>query len=177
MFQFARRIVCSRFLTPTLGLLTIAGILSPIAFADPQPGEIVRGPYGVGGAGAEWSTRGTLTSGDKKDDIRTGCYRHVWRVYLLEGNTYQVDLTSGDGSSRSPAPPHFDTFLRVDDSRQTPLRFGTGGIVQNDDVQSGSNFNSRVVFRAGYSGHYHLIVTTYRPGAVGNYALRVYCVQ
>jgi HEAT repeat protein len=105
-----------------------------------------------------FEVNGVLTPGDPPD-MRHGNHFHVVYVYrMIKGHTYTIDLRSPrDGS-------FFDPYLRLESPQGQPL-------AQDDD--SGGNLNSRITYRAPEDGSYRIIVTTYAPGAHGQYTLTI----
>jgi hypothetical protein len=80
------------------------------------------------------------------------------QVHILEmkaGTTYVLDLES----------KAFDPVLKLEDAKGTKL-------AENDDI-SPSNLNSRILYVATRGGSYRVIATSFRPGAVGPYILRI----
>ncbi|MCI0459219.1 MAG: tetratricopeptide repeat protein [Gemmataceae bacterium] len=100
--------------------------------------------------------KGTLTRDDPRDTFPlTRKSHHKVHVVPLEGGrTYLIELQG-----------RFDTFLRVEDGQQKPL-------LCNDDVRR-DDLSSRLVFTPPRQGDYRLVVTSYRPGATGPYALSI----
>lgn len=96
--------------------------------------------------------RGALQASDSADANGRRMDRH--QVNLARGEAVRFELTSGE----------FDTLLRV----QPP----NGAPAENDDAAQG-NTNSALDVQAQVAGAYAVTVSSYRPGEMGNYELRV----
>lgn len=104
---------------------------------------------------------GSLTKSDPADAVRKGCFAKVHNVTLKAGETYTIDLTSGDGRT---GPGFFDVWLRIEDA--------SGKVILNND-DGGEGLNARATFQPKDSGTYRMVVTSYRTGATGSYTLTV----
>jgi HEAT repeat protein len=101
----------------------------------------------------EFQVQGVLTASDPFDRVRTQ-HHHVVHIYPMKaGQQYTIDLTSP-----------WDNYLRLENAQGEQL-------AQDDD--SGGNLNARITFQPPADGWYRVIVTTYAPGATGNYSLRI----
>lgn len=97
---------------------------------------------------------GKLTADDPKDAVLKNSYQKVHLVKMEAGYTYVIDLRSNK----------FDSFLRLEDS-------GKKQLAQDDD--SGGFPHARIVFNAKRTDDYRVIVTTFKAGDTGEYALTV----
>jgi len=88
-----------------------------------------------------------LQPNDRRDPVMGGPSK-VYKVHLVQGRTYVIDLKSGQ----------FDAFLRLENS--TFLQ-----VALDDD--SGGNLNARIVYRCPKTDDYRIIATGL-PGARGN---------
>ncbi len=104
------------------------------------------------------SFAGHLTANDPRDRERQGAFAKVHTVELQAGVGYVIDLASADGFD------FFDVYLRLQDANGRTL---------TEDDDSGGGLNSRILFRPTASGTYRLVVTSFQPGATGNYSLHV----
>jgi S1-C subfamily serine protease len=95
-----------------------------------------------------------LSSADAIDRYLPGAYRKTFTLPLKAGATYTFDLKS----------KQFDAFLRLEDPDGKKLA---------EDDDSGGNMNARIVHRARQDGEYRIIATTFEPGQVGSFTLRV----
>jgi hypothetical protein len=82
--------------------------------------------------------------------IRPGCYYFVYRFHMTAEEPVVFDLSSRD----------FDAYLVLFDPQ--------GRVVAQDD-DSGGGTNARLTFTAPEDGWYEVMVTTARPGMMGNY--------
>lgn len=98
---------------------------------------------------------GALTNTDPRDRLRKKSYCKVFRFDLLDGRTYQIDLTGVNG---------FDTYLRIDLDNEE---------VKYDD-DSGPGQDARIVFRCNKSGEYHIVATTFIDDATGLFILQIH---
>jgi hypothetical protein len=107
--------------------------------------------------------KGQLTAKDPFDPLRQG--RHA-KVYIVEVNAGKVviDLSSGDGRPGQHNPGFFDTYLRVEDLQGLP-------VAENDD--HGGTYNSQVTLNVTRGGRLRVVVTSFAPGATGDFELRV----
>lgn len=145
--------------------VTEAGLHTVVATSY-QAGE--RGAYvlTVGGAGATVAPpptptpppaggdaiRGALEASDAPDPAGRRTDRHS--VALRIGEQARIELSSSQ----------FDTVLRVEPPSGRPM--------ENDDVVQG-NTNSAVDLVAQTGGAHTVVVTSYRPGEMGTYEVRV----
>ncbi|HEX8299242.1 MAG TPA: hypothetical protein VF594_08795 [Rubricoccaceae bacterium] len=117
------------------------------AAGKPAPGASA--PAAAGGAQTH---AGTLEDGDETLD--SGEFADGYTVEAAEGQTITVDLTS----------PDFDTYVI--------LRSPSGEQYDNDDFD-GDTDHSQIVQRAGESGTWRVIATTYEEGEGGAYRLAI----
>ncbi len=101
---------------------------------------------------------GTLTVKDKFDKQRAMMapkrFMRVEEVKLSANSTYIIELNS----------VQFDTFIIVED---------TAGKQLAEDDDSGGDLNARLEFRPPSDGTYRIIITSFQPSAIGNYALTI----
>ncbi len=90
---------------------------------------------------------------DGRDRLRRESPHKVYKVELLAGTTYVMDLQSAD----------FDAYLRLEDKDGTP-------VAEDDD--GGGDRNARIRFTPTRTGEYRVIATTFRGGS-GVYNLHV----
>jgi hypothetical protein len=88
-----------------------------------------------------------LRPNDQRDPVMGGPSK-VYKVHLVQGRTYVIDLKSGQ----------FDAFLRLENSAFQE-------VAQDDD--GGGNLNARIVYRCPNTDDYRIIATGL-PGAQGN---------
>ncbi len=100
-----------------------------------------------------FQVQGVLTADDPMDPVRTSSHQVVHMYHMKAGQTYTIDLIST-----------WDNFLRLENAQGKQL-------AQDDD--SGGFPNARIVLNAPADGWYRIIVTSYTPGATGNYKLSV----
>jgi thiol-disulfide isomerase/thioredoxin len=93
--------------------------------------------------GALLSKNEELTAEDEKDTHAQlkNSPRKVYKIKLLEGKSYQIDLKSED----------FDAVLRLEDSTGKELAY-------NDDFKQGS-LDSRIIYSISKTGEYRIIAT------------------
>jgi hypothetical protein len=107
--------------------------------------------------------RGKLTAQDPLDKIRVGSRAKVYTARLAPGY-HVIDLTSGSGVAGAENPGFFDTYLRIHDAQ--------GNLVaENDD--HGGTYNSRATFQIARPGEFVIVVTSFAPGATGDFELRI----
>jgi hypothetical protein len=106
-----------------------------------------------------FEVNGVLTPGDPRDKLRNGHFHVVYVYRMKKGQTYTIDLRSARTGGA-----FFDTYLRLESPQGQP-------IAQDDD--GGGELNSRITYRAPEDGSYRIIVTTFAPGAHGQYTLSV----
>ncbi len=101
---------------------------------------------------------GTLTNKDKFDKQRPMMapkrYMRIEEVKLTANATYIIELKS----------IQFDTFIIVEDAAGKQLA---------EDDDSGGELNARLEFRPATDGTYRIVITSFQPGAIGNYSLSV----
>lgn len=126
-----------------------------IAGSQPAPGQVQKEQVNT--------IKGQLTAKDPFDPLRKG--RHA-KVYIVHANAGKVviDLTSGDGRPGPHNPGFFDTYLRVENLEGLP-------IAENDDHDG--TFNSQVTLNVTRAGRIRIVVTSFAPGATGDFELRV----
>jgi serine protease Do len=78
----------------------------------------------------------------------------LYSVQLKKGQTYRIDLESGD----------FDSYLYLFDGKSKLL-------AQDDD--SGGNLNSRIEFRAEHDGVFHILASSLGGDETGEFTLKV----
>lgn len=100
----------------------------------------------------------SLAASDKLDKDRAGLKgkRHVKieEIDLKAGETYIIDMRSDD----------VDSYLVLEDAKGTRLA---------EDDSSGGFPNARIVHKAGETGTYRIICTSYNPGETGSFTLTV----
>lgn len=128
--------------------------------------DFMKAPGWTGGLAGKVVARfsGSLTKSDPQDRERKGRHCKVHQVRLQAGATYVFDLESGNGRPGPHNPGYFDTWLRLEDAAGRTL-------INNDD--GGEGLNARIRFSPTQGGTFRLVVTSYRTGATGNYALIV----
>jgi uncharacterized caspase-like protein len=107
--------------------------------------------------------QGQLTARDPLDRIKKGCHAKVFTIEVGVGRCI-IDLTSGNGQPGPHNPGFFDTYLRIEDMNGNV-------IAENDD--HGGTFNSQVTLDVNRAGQFRVVVTSFAPGATGNFELRV----
>ncbi len=102
----------------------------------------------------------TMPSPKDPKDKTEKSYFKAYAYRMKAGHTYTLDLISGDKSGKK-----LDTFLRLETSE--------GKLIAEDD--DGGGFpNSRIVHKALKDADYRLIATSFEPGQVGAFTLKVY---
>ncbi|MBI2805920.1 MAG: PDZ domain-containing protein [Planctomycetes bacterium] len=99
----------------------------------------------------------TVTSLSKNDNaikVRPGRFARAHEVKLKAGETYEIEMTSGD----------LDSYLILQDAKGKKL---------TEDDDGGGFPNARIVFRAPADGTYRIIATTFNVNETGNYTLTV----
>lgn len=104
------------------------------------------------GAGPSQNLNGSLAQGDRQ--LQSGEFSDEYTFNLTAGTSVHVGVTSSA----------FDTYLIV----QPP----SGESQQNDDL-SQDNRNSGIDLQVSQTGPYRVVVTSYRPGETGDYALSI----
>jgi thiol-disulfide isomerase/thioredoxin len=130
---------------------------------------LVAGAYGVraqetkgngktddGKSETVFSKTDALSKADAKDTKLKDSHRKLYKIKLLAGKAYRIDVTSKE----------FDTFLRLENSAGKEVAF-------NDDVAPPNNLNSRVIYYTPKTGEYRVIVTTYDGGKTGSFDLEI----
>ena len=113
------------------------------------PPPRVHGPFEVAEA---------LTTEDIKDR-GFGSHAKVYRVRLMAGKTYQIDMIRDAKSS------NLDPCLRLEDAARKPLAL---------DDDGGANNNSRITFRCPVTASYRIIATTIKGAApTGRFTLKI----
>jgi hypothetical protein len=107
--------------------------------------------------------KGQLTAKDPFDPLRKDCHAKVYTIEVNAGKVV-IDLTSGDGRPGAHNPGFFDTYLRIESLDGLP-------IAENDDHDG--TFNSQVTLNVTRAGRLRVVVTSYAPGATGDFELRV----
>lgn len=102
----------------------------------------------------EFQVQGVLTQSDPFDPVRKGYYHVVHTYPMKTGQTYTINLTSTG----------WDNYLRLESPQGQP-------VAADDD--SGGNLNARIIYRCPQDGWHRIIVTSFSPGASGNYTLKV----
>ena len=99
----------------------------------------------------------SLTEKDGNDTKQTASYRKVYKVKLLEGKAYKIDLSSKD----------FDTYLRLENAAGKEVAF-------NDDIDTANKIlDSRIIYLAPKTGEYTVIATTFDPAKSGTFVIEV----
>jgi FG-GAP-like repeat/Bacterial pre-peptidase C-terminal domain len=88
--------------------------------------------------------------------------RDWFQVQLTAGVAYRIDLKGQSSSSGTLNDP----YLRVHDASGTLL-------VQNNDIQSGSNLDSRLTYTPTTSGTFYLEAGAFNDNATGTYTVAV----
>ncbi len=101
----------------------------------------------------EWKVEAKLTAADPEDPVGPRNHFKLYSIKMRAGNTYYIDLASGD----------FDAFLRVMDGQFRKLA---------EDDDSGGGTDSRVVFEPKADGVYHVVATSL-DGQLGSFTLTV----
>lgn len=97
---------------------------------------------------------GQLAATDPFDKVRKQMHHKVHKVEMKAAQVYVIDLQSND----------FDSWLRIEDPTGKQL-------AQDDD---GGGFpHARITFTPPATAEYQLIVTTFAPGKIGSYTLKV----
>lgn len=130
-------------------LLLVVGVVLILVL---RPGETVQGQFNVpGGAGLTFNDR--LVNSDPIDRRMRGPCK-IYRVNLVQGKTYTIELRSGN----------FDAYLR--------LETDNGREVAADDDSAG-NLNSRIVYFVPAPGTYRVIATSLGGHGQGQYSLTI----
>jgi hypothetical protein len=98
-----------------------------------------------------------LTSDDAKDRRQQDSYHKVYRLRMLPGSVYTIEMLSPDDKKLDP-------YLRLEDSK--------GAELAEDDDGAGKH-DARIVFRPTREEEYSIVATTYTPRQVGPYRLTV----
>ncbi len=104
--------------------------------------------------GKELVINGELTDKDDKDKIRTGSYCKTYTFKMVEGITYQIDMKSKD----------IDSYLRLENP---------GGEQVAADDDSGGFPDARIIYKAGVSGDFKIIATTFGGNSTGKFTVTV----
>jgi hypothetical protein len=91
---------------------------------------------------------------DIKGELNANVKKITYQVKLVEGKTYQLDMTSKD----------LDAYLILLDAMGKEL-------ARDDD--GGEGLNSRIVFRAEKSGTYQIVATSFQESGAGPFALSI----
>src|SRR5689334_8477432 len=86
-------------------------------------------------AGKDITINGEITNADLKDKVRTDSFCKTYKYKMIEGKTYQIDMTA--------VPGVLDPYLRLED--------GAGKQVAEDD-DGGEGLNARIVYKAPKTG-------------------------
>ena len=95
-----------------------------------------------------------LTPADLKDRVRQGCFCKPYVLKMVEGKTYQIDMTSGA----------FDSYLRLENAK--------GDQVAADD-DGGGYPSARIIYRAAKTEDYTIIATTFGGGSTGKFRVAI----
>jgi hypothetical protein len=95
-----------------------------------------------------------LVATDVPDSVRSGCFSKVYKVKMLAGNKYQIDMKSQE----------LDAYLRLENS--------SGNRLAEDD-DSGGDLNARIIFNCARDDEYRVIATTFRMRDFGGFVLQV----
>ena len=106
----------------------------------------------AGAVGNNQTTNGSLANSDQR--MQDGQYYDLYTFNGRRGQNVSLEVTSSQ----------FDTFMM--------LIFPSGEGVEDDDGVSGTT-NSRISGGLPEDGEYTVVVSSYSPGATGNYALRM----
>jgi hypothetical protein len=87
-----------------------------------------------------------LTSKDEKDTnvLVANSPRKVYKIKLMEGKTYQIDLKSKD----------FDAFLRLEDAAGKEIAF-------NNEALGEERLHARIVHKAAKTGEFKVVATSF----------------
>ena len=101
------------------------------------------------------SKKDSLADNDKMDTkLKKPC--KTYKVKLVQGKAYRIDLTS----------PDFDAFLRLEDSKGKEVAF-------NDDVDPANMIlDSRIIYAAPKTGEYTIIASCF-DGKTGDFTLEM----
>ncbi|MBN1436094.1 MAG: PPC domain-containing protein [Sedimentisphaerales bacterium] len=127
--------------------LAICGV-DDVEAIEPEPSNM---------SDAQTSETGSLDENDELCFSREGCFVDYYSFSLDRGDEVEIELNSED----------FDTYLILD----AP----SGAQTTNDD--GGEGANSLILTTADQSGDYTIGVTSFGPGATGDYELTVYGVD
>ena len=101
----------------------------------------------------ELNVKDRLTKDDPVDKRRNAACK-IHTVRLKAGNTYTIDMVSGE----------FDSYLFLDDANGKQL---------DEDDDSGGNLNARIIFNCTKDGDYKVVCTAFDPQRLGNFTLTV----
>ena len=137
--------------TARFGQVTEAASVAPAG--GPQRARAYSAPSASrGGLDLDETLAGALDARDQRRG--TGAYQEVHTFDGEEGEPVRIEMTSDE----------FDTYLIV----ESP----SGEQLANDDFD-GSTARSQVEFMMPETGRYRVFATSYQPGAMGSYRLRM----
>jgi S1-C subfamily serine protease len=113
-------------------------------------GQLVQSPGGK----VVFEKKDQLTSKDPKDKSFKSSHHKVYTFKMTPGALYTLDAASTE----------MDSYLRLEDS--------SGKELARDDDSAG-NLDARIVFLPTKEDNYRIVVTTFKPGETGPFALSV----
>jgi hypothetical protein len=102
-----------------------------------------------------FETDGVLANMDAKDKTEVGGFCKTYKHKLIEGRSYQIDLTS----------KAFDAFLRLEDAKGKK-------IAENDD--GGKGADARITYKPAKTAEFTIVCTTFAPGDTGKFTLTIH---
>jgi hypothetical protein len=97
-----------------------------------------------------------LATTDPKDKSAVGSFCKTYKQKLVEGRSYQIDLTS----------KAFDAFLRLEDAK--------GKAIAEDDDGAGKGTDAHIKYKAAKTGEFTIVCTTFAPGETGKFTLSIH---
>lgn len=143
------------------GLLVLAAYFASVASVSAgakKPGDkgdfnkVEKAKDEASASAPVFTTKDELTAADPKDTKHSNSPRKLYKVKLIEGKSYQIDLKSKD----------FDAVLRLETAAGQEVAY-------NDDFEP-TSLDSRIVYKAGKTGAYQIIATSL-DGKMGKFSL------
>ena len=101
----------------------------------------------------------TLANTDLKDKLLTACFCKTYTQKLLEGRSYQIDLSS----------KAFDAFLRLDNA--AGQRFA-----EDDDGAGPGSTDARITYKPAKTADFTIVCTSFAAGETGKFTLTIHDV-
>lgn len=161
------------------GFCTLAGTEVPCGIKGPGSlqadvdAELATEALTVGAGVAAYSipddtsTSETISIGGTRDETLEFTGDKDWfRIDLKDGDAIQIDLFGLDHDGSNGLGELVDPYVRIFDASGTEL-------AENDDIDLGTERDSRLVFQAAETGAYYIEVDSYLSEYTGDYRLQV----